>query len=78
MMKFLAITSWLAGGLYFIYMCCNFRALRISIAILDTAADFFADTKRIIMVPFLYFTIGLVVFIFWIFGIISVASIGTI
>jgi len=56
-------------------MICNFKSLKISIAIIETAADFFADTKRIAIMPFIYFTIWVCIFIFWLWGLTGVCSI---
>jgi len=56
-------------------MFCNFKSLRISIAIIETAADFFSDTKRIALVPCIYFCVWVGIFIFWLWGLVGVASI---
>jgi len=56
-------------------MFCNWRSLRISIAIIETAADFFSDTKRIVLMPLLYFTVWVLIFVFWLWGVSGVASI---
>jgi hypothetical protein len=56
-------------------MFCNFKSLRISIAIIETAADWFSDTKRIIFVPMIYFVIWIGVFILWLYGLCGVLSI---
>lgn len=56
-------------------LACNFKALRISIAIIETAADFFADTKRIALVPAFYFVVWCGLFVFWLWGLSGVASI---
>ena len=50
----------------------------MAIAVIETAADYFADTKRIIFVPLLYFTIGILYFIAWMAAMLCVASIGEI
>jgi Plasma-membrane choline transporter len=71
----IASICWVAAGLYYLCMACNFKSLRISIAIIETAADFFADTKRIAFVPFIYFSVWVGVFIFWLWGLCGVASI---
>ena len=56
-------------------MFCNFKSLRISIAIIETAADWFSDTKRIIFVPMIYFVFWIGVFILWLYGLCGVLSI---
>lgn len=65
------------AALYYLVLCCNFRALKISIAVIETAADFVADTKRIILVPLIYFVIWCGVFLFWLWGLCGVASISS-
>lgn len=59
-------------------MACNFKSLRVSIAIIETAADYFSDTKRIIIIPVIYFMLGMSVFLIWIYGVLCIASIGDI
>jgi len=57
---------------------CKFKALRVSIAIIETAADFFADSKRIILVPIIYLCVALGVFALWFFGIMCLSAAGQI
>ena len=71
----IGITCWILASLYALMMCCNMRSLRISIAVIETAADFFADTKRIAFVPLLYFCVWCGIFVFWLWGLAGVASI---
>lgn len=68
----------IAAGIYLLVMVCSFNSLRVAIAVIETAADYFADTKRIIFVPFLYFLIGLCAFVAWVAALLCVASIGPI
>ena len=75
---FYAWTSLIAAGIYLLVMVCSFNSLRVAIAVIETAADYFADTKRIIFVPLLYFLIGFICFIAWVFALLCVASIGPI
>ena len=70
--------SWGLAVVWYILLACNFRSLKVSIAIIETAADWFADTKRIIFVPVAYFVFGLILLAAWIAGMICVSSIGTI
>jgi len=72
------IAAWTMAGLYYVIMACNFRSLRVSIAIIETAADFFADTKRIVIVPLLYFIFGMGLFSLWMWGFTCVCSVGTV
>lgn len=70
-----AALLWITAGLYYLIMFCNFKSLRISIAIIETAADWFADTKRIIFVPLIYFSLWICVFVFWLWGFCGVLAI---
>jgi hypothetical protein len=52
--------------------------LRVSIRIIETAADFFADTKRVALVPVFFFIFSIGITFAWLYGFICVSSIGTI
>ena len=73
-----AIGSWIAALVWYVFLACNFQSLRVSIAIIETAADWFADTKRIMAVPFLYFVVGALIFSGWVGCMVCVSSIGEI
>jgi len=66
--------AFFSAGLYYIFLVCCFKQLRVSIAIIETAADWFADTKRIIFVPIGYFCLAILVFAAWTCGIAMVSS----
>lgn len=65
---------WFFAGLYclLLLICC--RALRISIAVIETAADWLADTKRILLVPLGYLALAIMVFIAWVCAAVMVCS----
>jgi len=69
------IGAWVLAGIYYLCFCCCFKQLKVSIAIIETACDWFADTKRIVFVPVGYFLLGAVVFCTWFYAILNVASI---
>jgi hypothetical protein len=69
---------WIAAAIYYLLVICMFKSLKIAIAVIETAADYFADTKRVIFVPVLFFFVGIVIFCGWCGSIICVASIGEI
>jgi hypothetical protein len=71
----MGITMWILAALYYLMLACNWRSLRIAIRVIETAADFFADTKRVAIVPLIYFSIWCGVFVFWLWGLCGVASI---
>ena len=66
------------AGLYLLCMLCKINSLRVAIAVIETASDYFADTKRIILVPLLFFIFKIVWIAVWIIAIFGVASIGPI
>lgn len=70
--------SFTLAAIYYLVLACSFKSLRVAIAVIETAADYFADTKRIILVPVFYFIVGFLVFMAWIVAIINVGSIGDI
>jgi hypothetical protein len=73
-----AIILWILTGIYVLCLGCNFNSLRVAIRIIETAADFFADTKRIVLIPVLFFFIAIGITFAWLYGYICVTSIGTI
>lgn len=66
------------GLIYFLCLICNLKSLRVSIRIIETAADFFADTKRVALVPVFFFIFSIGLTFAWLYGFICVSSIGTI
>jgi len=73
-----AYTIFLIAGIYFVVMVCNFRSLRVATHVIETAADYFADTKRIVFVPIFYFFVAVISFVIWVAALVCVASIGDI
>ena len=71
----IAAICWIFAGLFYLLIACNWKSLRISIAVVETAAEYFSDTNRIVIIPFIYFSVWVGVFIFWIWGLAGVASI---
>jgi Plasma-membrane choline transporter len=73
----IAAICWTVASLFYLMIACNWKSLRVSIAVIETAAEFFSDTKRIVLIPLIYFSVWVGVFIFWIWGLAGVASIST-
>lgn len=71
----IAAILWIFAGLFYLILACNWKSLRVSIAIVETAAEYFSDTKRIVIIPLIYFGVWVGVFIAWIYGVAGVASI---
>jgi len=61
-----------------IFLCCGFADLKIAIGILDASADFLLKTKRIFMVPLLYFGVTLVAFLLWLLSFACIQTVGQI
>lgn len=77
-LKYVAFGLWVVGFLFLLFICCAWNALKVSIAIIETAADWFADTKRILLVPVFYLFVGIVVLFIWMVGMIGIHSMGEI
>jgi len=78
--------AFLAGGIvlgisaliFLCCICCGFNQLRVAINVVDASADFIRKTKRVILVPVLYFFIQFFVVITWCFCIACIWSCGDI
>ena len=70
--------SWIFAAFYYLMLACCFKSLKVAIAVIETAADFFADTKRVIFVPLAFFFAGIILFVMWIAAAFCVSSIGEI
>lgn len=64
--------------IYAILLFCGFSSLKTAIDVIDAAADFLADTKRLIGVPILYFFITVFCIAVWLGCIMCINSIGDI
>lgn len=76
--KFTYWTCWILAGLYCICGVCKYHALQVSIGVIETAAEFYKESFKIIFVPLLYFIIGVSMFTIWCFGLCCVCSMGDI
>lgn len=78
--------AYLAGVIVFaiiaaLFACCvycGYESLKMAIDVIDAAADFIAKTKRIILVPVLYFVLTLIVILVWVGAMTCIASMNTI
>jgi solute carrier family 44 (choline transporter-like protein), member 2/4/5 len=73
-----AIVFWIVSALYVLCLWCNINSLRVAIRVIETAADFFADTKRVALVPVLFFIVAVTTTFVWLYGYICVTSLGEI
>lgn len=72
-----AIFFWVISLVYILCLLCNQHSLRVSIRIIEVAGDFVADTKRVLIVPILFFSMAVVATAVWAAGYVCVASLGT-
>ena len=75
---YVAIVMWALAGIFIMLILCFWDSLKVSIAIIETAADYFADSKRILLVPVGFLVGAVVIFAIWLAGVICVHSIGDI
>lgn len=69
-----AIGLALGGCLYTLILCCFWRQMRIAVALIGATADFFAATKRVVLVSVFYFFVTLVIVLFWLAAAASVSG----
>lgn len=55
---------------------CFWSKVKMAIAVIDAAADFVTDTKRLVFCSIWYFILGLIIFLVWIAGMVFTAGIG--
>ena len=55
------IVGGLFAALFFCMIYCGYSNLKTAIDVIDAAADFLAKTKRIVLVPVLYFVVTMIV-----------------
>ena len=70
----IGITCGILGVLFLISVCCFFHSLKVAIDVIDAAADFLAKTKRVILVPVLYFFVNIIAVLIWLSAYISITS----
>jgi len=69
------IISWIAALFFYCFLACNWKSLRVSIAVIKTTSDWVADTKRLLLMPLFFFIVGMGVFFLWAMGLACIASI---
>jgi len=77
-----AAKGYLAGAIctsflfvaFSLCLCCGWNSIKLAVNVVDAAADFIMSTKRILIIPFIYFLIQIVVMITWFFGFMCVMS----
>jgi len=66
----------LLGVIFMMAVCCGYKSLKIAIDVIDASADFLACTKRIILVPIVYFMLTLIILFMWIPSMLALATMG--
>jgi solute carrier family 44 (choline transporter-like protein), member 2/4/5 len=69
------VSCWLAASIYACTMFCFFTQLRQAIRVIETAADWLADTKRMVFVPLNWFFVASLFFMFWMGGAMCIGTI---
>lgn len=69
------VISWILAIFFYLFLACNWKSLQVSIAVIKTTSDWVADTKRLLLMPLLFFIVGMVIFFFWALGLAAIASI---
>lgn len=73
-----AIGFGIAGACFLCCICCYYKSLKTAIDCIDASADFLMKTKRIILVPILFFVLILIVVLLWMGAMALVVSLNTI
>ena len=60
-----AIISFVFFAIFNLMLCCFRKQIQVAIAVVDATADFFAATKRIVIVSIVYFFMTLFVIVMW-------------
>lgn len=63
---------------FLLCIMCTFKSLKLAIDIIDAASDFIYKTKRVVLVPVLYFLISVGVFCAWLACVCCVLSLNEI
>lgn len=72
------IGAGIATLVFAIMLFCGWQSLKLAIEIVNCSADFLAATKRLLVVPVMYYIMLFLFFMFWLACIISVESMGRI
>lgn len=77
-----ALWTGIACLLFFVIfsmlLYCGWKHLKLAIEVVNCSADFLANTKRLLAVPFAYYLLLFMFFLFWVGSMVSVESMGNI
>ena len=74
--KYAAYGIWGVAGLYFLCVCCCWKAIRLGIAVYQTTAQYVAQNLRIFLLPLLAYFFAMIWFSVWLVSAVFVFSIG--
>lgn len=66
------------GCCFCLCVVCGYKHVKAAIDVIDAAADFAVENKRVIAVPILYFFLTLISFLVWLFSAACVVALGKI
>jgi hypothetical protein len=69
-----SIVSGLFGLIFLCIIVFRFRDVKLAVDVIDASADFLAKTKRLLLVPLLYFFITMFLVVVWFTATVSVFS----
>lgn len=74
---YMLIAVIIAGVLtlgFFCCVCCGMKSLKLAIDVIDASADFLAGTKRILLVPGVFFIFQIITVLIWVAAMMCVVS----
>jgi len=72
------VLSSVAGLIYFLVLIKNYRHVKTAIQVIDAAADFLIEHKRVYLIPVVYYIINLAFVFACIYNILLIMSTNTI
>ena len=76
-MKYASYGIFGIAGLYFICVCCTWKAIRLGISVYQTTAQYISSNLRIFALPVIAYIFAMIWFCVWIVSAVFVFSIGT-
>ena len=62
------------AAIFLLCLCCSFKSLKLAIAVIEVSSDFLNQTKRLILIPILYFFLTVACIVLWLGGLFCVLS----
>lgn len=74
--KYAAYGIWGIAGLYFLCICCCWKAIRLGISVYQTTAQYIAKNLRIFLLPLVAYFFAIIWLCIWLVSAVFVFSIG--